>query len=73
MYSLEPESETILINVELLHSINNSALPYHHINRNESLIVQDVPDVLTLRQKLSGKGKVPCLLCGQAQIVLKDM
>ena len=46
------------------------AISWH---RNESLIVQDVPDVLTLRQKLSGKGKVPCLLCGQAEIVLKDM
>ena len=73
MDSLEPESETILGNVELLHSINNSALPYHDINRNKSLLVQDIPYVFTLRQKLSGKDKVPCLLCGQAEMVLKDM
>ena len=71
--SLEPESEKILGNVELLHSINNSALPYHDINGNESLMVEDVPNVLTLRQKLSGKDKVPCLLCGQKEISLKDM
>ena len=73
MDSLEPESEKILENVELLHSINNSSLPYHDINGNKLLIVQNVPDVFTLRQKLFGKDKVPCLLCGQAEIVLKDM
>jgi len=32
---------------------------------NESLIVEDVPDFLIPRQKLSGKDKVPYLLCGQ--------
>jgi hypothetical protein len=71
--SLEPESEKILGNVELLHSINNSALPYQDINGNESLIVEDVPDFLIPRQKLCGKDKVPCYLCGQEGITLKDM
>ena len=36
-------------------------------------MVEDVPNVLTLRQKLSGKDKVPCLLCGQKEISLKYM
>jgi len=59
--------------VELLHSINNPALPYHNIDGNESLIIEDVPDSLIPRQKLSGKDKVPCLLCGQKEITVKDM
>jgi hypothetical protein len=49
-------------NVKLLHSINNPALPYHNIDGNESLIVEDIPDFLIPREKLSEKGNFPCLL-----------
>jgi hypothetical protein len=48
-------------------------MPYCDINGNESLIVEDVPDFLIAKKKLSGKDKVPCLLCGQEEIALKDM
>ena len=71
--SLKPESEKILGNVELLHSINNPALPCHNIDGNESLIVEDILDFLIPREKLSGKDKVPCLLCRQKEITLKVM
>ena len=54
----------------LLNSINNSDLPYCDINGNESLIVEDGLDFI---KKLSGKDKVPCLLCEQEEIALKGM
>ena len=73
LIALEPESEKILGNVELLQSINNSMLLYHDINANESLTVRDVPDSLISRKKLSGKDKVHCFLCGQEEIALKHM
>ena len=72
--ALEPESEKILGNVESLYSVNNSpALPYHDINGKEFFVVEDLPEFLIPKQKLAGKDKVPCLLCGQDGIALKDM
>ena len=71
--SLEPESEKILGNVELLPSITNlAALPYRDINGDESLLVKDIPDCLLPQKKHSGKDILPCFLCGE-EMALKDM
>jgi hypothetical protein len=54
--ALEPESEKILGNVELLPSITNpDALPYHDINGDELLIVKDVPNCLLPQKSIVEK------------------
>jgi hypothetical protein len=71
--SLEPESEKIVGNVELLPSISNpAALPYHEINGDESLLIKDIPNCLLPQQKYSGKDMLPCFIRGEV-MALKEM
>jgi len=45
--SLEPETEKIIGNVELLQTINNSdSLPYHDHNNDDTLFVENLPECL---------------------------
>ncbi|KAI9064240.1 hypothetical protein FKP32DRAFT_1649613 [Trametes sanguinea] len=61
--ALKPATDDIVANIELLPSASKSdALPYRNADGAE-LLVQDVPEHLTI-EKLDGKHKVPCLLCG---------
>jgi hypothetical protein len=58
--TLEPDSEKILGNVELLPSISNpAALPYCDINGDESLIVKDIPGCLLPQQMYNAKHILP--------------
>ena len=43
------------------------------MNGNKSLVVENLPDHLVPKQKLAGKDKLPCFLCGQENVALKDM
>ena len=50
--SLEPETEKIIGNVELLLTVNNSdALPYHDHRNNDTLFVENLPECLIPPQK----------------------
>jgi hypothetical protein len=70
--SLEPETEKIIGNVELLPTINNSAsLPYHDHSNNDTLFVENLPECLIPQQKLSSKDKISCFLCGEGMAVNK--
>ena len=70
--SLEPETEKIIGNVELLPTINNSdSLPYHDHGNNDTLFVENLPDCLIPKQKLAGKDKVSCFLCKEEMTLNK--
>ena len=58
--TLEPNSEKILGNVELLPSISNpAALPHCDINGDESLIGKDIPGCLLPQKKHNAKDMLP--------------
>jgi hypothetical protein len=64
--SLEPETEKIIGNVELLPTINNSnSLPYCDHSNNVTLFVENIPECLIPHQKLVSKDKILCFLCGK--------
>jgi hypothetical protein len=70
--SLEPETEKIIENVELLPIINNSdSLPYHDHNNNDTLFIENLPECLIPQQKLTSKDKISCLLCGEGMTLNK--
>jgi hypothetical protein len=61
--SLEPETEKIIGNVELLPTINNpDSLPYHDHNNHVTLFVAKLPECLIPQQKLVSKDKISCFL-----------
>ena len=63
---LEPDSEKIVGNMELLPSISNpAALPYHDINGDESLTAKDIPGCLLPQKKYNAKDILSCFLCGE--------
>jgi len=62
--SLEPETEKIMGNVELLLTVSNS-LPYHDCSNNDALYVENLPECLIPQQKLVSTDKISCFLCGE--------
>ena len=70
--SLEPETEKIIGNVELLPIINDpDSLPYHDHSNNDTLFVENLPECLIPRQKLTSKDKISCLFCGEGMTLNK--
>jgi hypothetical protein len=70
--SLEPETEKIIGNVELLPIINNSdSLPYHDHNNNDTLFIENLLECLIPQRKLTSKDKISCLLCGEGMTLNK--
>jgi len=70
--SLEPETEKIIGNVELLPTINNpDSLPYHDHSSNDIFFVENLPECLIPRQKLTGKDKISCFFCGEEMTLSK--
>lgn len=71
--SLEPETEKILGNIEMLpHVCNSEALPYRNYALEEEFFVQNVFQNITHRPKSSGKDKVKCLIC-DTELALNKM
>jgi hypothetical protein len=63
---LEPETEKIIGNAELLPIVQNSAqLPYRDFDQKETLFIQNLPECLIPRPKLGGNVLIPCFLCGE--------
>jgi len=73
--SLEPETEKIIGNVELLPTtINNpDSLPYHDHGNNHALFVANLPECLIPWQKLARKNKISCFLCGEEMTLKKKL
>src|SRR6202050_3486679 len=70
--SLEPETKKKIGNVELLPIINNpDSLPYHDYSNNDTLFVENLPECLIPRQKLTSKDKISCLFCGEGMTLNK--
>jgi hypothetical protein len=70
--SLEPETEKIIGNVELLLTINNSdSLPYHDNSNNDTLFVENLPECLIPQQKLYSKDRISCFLCKEEMTLNK--
>jgi len=70
--SLEPETEKIIGNVELLPTINNSnSLPYHDHSDNDTLFVKNLPECLIPQQKLGSKDRISCFHCKEEMTLNK--
>ena len=70
--SLEPETEKIIGNVELLPTINNSdSLSYHDHSDNDTLFVKNLPECLIPQQKLGSKDRISCFLCKEEMTLNK--
>ena len=70
--SLEPETEKIIGNVELLFTVNNSdSLPYHDHRNNDTLFVENFPECLIPQQKLASKDRISCFLCNEEMTLNK--
>ena len=53
---LEPETEKIIGNVELLPVVNNpKALSYQDINRSHTLLIKNIPGFLLSQKKIQCK------------------
>ena len=69
---LEPETEKVIGNAELLPFINNpTALPYQDIDGIHSLLIKNIPDCLVPRTKYGAKEIISCLLCGEDMMLSK--
>ncbi|KAJ7609680.1 hypothetical protein FB45DRAFT_761958 [Roridomyces roridus] len=63
---LDPTSEQVLHNIEMLPQVSNSFFPYRSIGSGEqSLYVSDVPPNLAPKQKLNAADVIPCFICGK--------
>jgi len=70
--SVEPETEKVIGNVELLPLVNNpTALPYKNTNGAKTLLIDNIPDCLLPQEKHNAKDVIPCLLCGEKLVLNK--
>jgi hypothetical protein len=70
--SLDPETEKIIGNVELLPTINNpDLLPYRDHSNQVTWFVENLPECLIPQQKLASKDKISCFLCGEEMTLNK--
>ncbi|KAJ7498376.1 hypothetical protein B0H11DRAFT_1856325 [Mycena galericulata] len=69
---LDPESEQVLANIEMLPQVVNPSLPYRDSSGNNSLHVHDVPPQLTPKVKLGAQDLITCFTC-EGQVKLSAM
>ncbi|KZP09618.1 hypothetical protein FIBSPDRAFT_963820 [Athelia psychrophila] len=62
--SLEPNTEKIIGNANLLPKIISPQLPYCNSSKEEHFVIQNLPEGLISTPKLATKGIIPCFLCG---------